>query len=78
LRLDRLFAIKLCQLTARPAFSPEQLVEVGVNCLSIPVSARWMIKVMNQVALGGDGLPVEAARIDEPGQGGAMKWAHGP
>jgi hypothetical protein len=51
LRLDRLFAIKLCQLTARPAFSPEQLVEVGVNCLSIPVSARWMIKVMNQAAI---------------------------
>ena len=39
MRLDhlRLFAIKQRQLTARPAFGTEQLVEFGVDRLGVPV-----------------------------------------
>jgi hypothetical protein len=67
MRLDRLglLVIEPRQFAARPAFGTEQLVELGVDRLGVPVFRALDDQGHEPGGDRGDGMPVEAARIED-------------
>jgi hypothetical protein len=61
----RFFVIQQRQFAARPAFGTEQLVELGVNRLGVPVLSALDDQGHEPGGDRGDGMPVEAARVED-------------
>ena len=58
-----LFAVDLRQLSLRLAMSPQQFIELGLNCLCVPMLCPLDEKGHSQGGAGGHGMPVERGPI---------------
>ena len=59
----RFFVVNLGNFAAGSPFSPQQLVEFGVDPLCVAYSARWMRRVMNHVAMVATACQIETRWI---------------